>query len=84
MKIQCFLSQEDSEPRKNAGPAIVVHGLLDPADNPPGQVARQSFLIAKPKRIELKLNSSLRTDGTALSTKAALYLRFTIIDFEEQ
>ncbi|KAI4492363.1 hypothetical protein M0804_002154 [Polistes exclamans] len=47
MKIQCFLSQENSEPRKNAGPAIVVHGLLDPADNSPGQVARQRTTLKK-------------------------------------
>lgn len=32
--------QEDSKPRKDAGPAIVVHGLFDPADNSSGQVAR--------------------------------------------
>lgn len=32
--------QEDLKPRKDAGPAIVVHGLPDPADNSPGQVAR--------------------------------------------
>lgn len=35
-----FLFQEDLEPREDAGPALVVHGLLDFADNPLGQVAR--------------------------------------------
>lgn len=34
------LFQEDLEPREDAGPALVVHGLSDPADNPPGKVAR--------------------------------------------
>ncbi|PBC30937.1 Hemicentin-1 [Apis cerana cerana] len=62
-----YVSQEDSKPRKDAGPAIVVHGLSDPADNSSGQVItskEQKILINQNiRRIKRVFNQSQSHDG---------------------